>query len=77
MNIQEQVIEIVVVHLSLEFADVTPESNLIEIGADSLDMVEIAMEVESTFDIDIPEEESEWNTVGDIIAYVKGRKGEA
>jgi acyl carrier protein len=50
--------------LGMEFAEVTLDKNLVEdLGADSLDLVELAMAVEETFDIEIPDEE--WEKMGD------------
>ena len=54
--------------LGVERAQITPEAGLMaDLGADSLDMVEIAMKVEETFNLTIPDEEMEnVHTVGDL-----------
>ncbi len=72
-NITEKVHAIIVDRLGVDEADVTKEANFInDLGADSLDTVELIMELEKEFDIQIPDEEAEKiQTVGDAIAYVE------
>ncbi|MEN8694892.1 MAG: acyl carrier protein [Akkermansiaceae bacterium] len=72
-NIQEKVTEIIVEQLGVSADQVKPESKMIEdLGADSLDAVELVMAVEEEFDIEVPDEEAEKLTsVGDIIAHVE------
>lgn len=72
-NIQEKVTEIIVEQLGVSADQVKPESNMIEdLGADSLDAVELVMAVEEEFDIEVPDEEAEkLASVGDIIAHVE------
>lgn len=54
---------------------VSPESNLVELGADSLDVVELIMELEEEVDVDIPDEDAERiRSVGDAIRYLEQRK---
>jgi acyl carrier protein len=63
------VISILAEHFCLDPAEVTPDKSIVEdFGADSLDHVEIVMEMEEFFDLEVPDEESiKWNKVQDII----------
>ena len=72
-NITEKVTEIIVEQLGVSADQVKPESNLIEdLGADSLDAVELVMAVEEEFGIEVPDEEAEMlRSVGDIISHVE------
>ena len=72
-NIQEKVTEIIVEQLSVTADQVTPESKMIEdLGADSLDAVELVMAVEEEFGIEVPDEEAEkLISVGDMISHVE------
>ena len=72
-NILEKVTEIIVEQLSVTADQVTPESKMIEdLGADSLDAVELVMAVEEEFGIEVPDEEAEkLISVGDIISHVE------
>lgn len=56
--------------------EATPESNIVQdLGGDSLDLVEICMEVEREFDIHVPDDDFvKWQTVQDIIEYVEKAK---
>lgn len=73
-NIQEKVTEIIVEQLGVSADQVKPESKMVEdLGADSLDAVELVMAVEEEFGIEIPDEEAEkLASVGDIISHVEG-----
>lgn len=73
-NITEKVTGIIVEQLGVSADQVKPESKLIEdLGADSLDAVELVMAVEEEFGIDVPDEEAEkLRSVGDIISHVEG-----
>ena len=68
----EKVCEIVAKQLDLEPASITMESRLIEdLHADSLDIVELIMDMEQEFDIEIPDEElPKIQTVGDIVSFL-------
>lgn len=70
---EAKVKEIIINELGVEADKVTPEASFIEdLGADSLDTVELVMAFEEEFDIDIPDEDAEeMRTVGDAVAYVK------
>ena len=72
-NITEKVTEIIVEQLGVSADQVKPESNLIDdLGADSLDAVELVMAVEEEFGIEVPDEEAEkLRSVGDIISHVE------
>ena len=72
-KIQDKVIEIVCDQLGVSKDKVTPETSFInDLGADSLDTVELVMEFEEEFDINIPDEDAEKiQTVGDAIKYIQ------
>ena len=76
-DIKAKVVEIVAERLSVGADTVKPESSFInDLGADSLDIVELVMEFEEAFDIQIPDEESESiRTVGEAVAYIEGVTG--
>ena len=69
----EKVIAVLADKLSKDEAEITAESNIREdLGADSLDMVEIVMGLEDEFDIEIPDEDAEKiKSVGDAVEYIK------
>ncbi len=73
MDIAEKVKSIIVDKLGVDIKEVTPEASITnDLGADSLDTVELVMEFEKAFDITIPEEVSEKiATVGDAISYLE------
>ncbi|MCS7085399.1 MAG: acyl carrier protein [Bacteroidia bacterium] len=73
MDIAEKVKSIIVDKLGVDIKEVTPEASITnDLGADSLDTVELVMEFEKAFEITIPEEVSEKIvTVGDAIAYLE------
>jgi acyl carrier protein len=75
MDIAAKVKEVVVAELGVDIAEVTNEARFIEdLGADSLDTVELIMKFEEQFDLDIPDEDTEkMRTVGDVIEYVKSK----
>ena len=72
-EIAEKVKAIIVEKLSVDAADVREEASFTnDLGADSLETVELMMDLEKEFGITIPEEESEkLSTVGDAIAYIE------
>ena len=71
----EKVRDIIVRQLDLDPASVTMESRLIDdLKADSLDIVELIMDLEQGFDVEIPDEElPNVRTVGDIVNYLENR----
>ena len=74
-EIAKKVTAIIVDKLGVDEAEVTREASFTnDLGADSLDTVELIMEFEKTFDISIPDEEAEnIQTVGQAIAYLESQ----
>lgn len=72
-EIQNKVTEIIVDKLGVKAAEVTPEANFTaHLGADSLDTVELIMEFEKEFGIEISDDDAQQiQTVGDVIAYLE------
>lgn len=75
-SIEERLKEIIIKQLDANNKPVTLESSFInDLGADSLDIVELVMEFEDAFDMNIPDEDAEKiQTVGDAVNYIKERK---
>ncbi len=75
MAVEEKVKKIIVEQLGVEESQVSPEAKFIEdLGADSLDTVELVMALEEEFGLEIPDEEAEKIlTVGAAIQYIKDR----
>ena len=75
MAVEEKVKEIIVEQLDVQADQVTEEASFIEdLGADSLDTVELVMALEENFDIEIPDDDVEkMRTIGDAIEYLKER----
>lgn len=75
-EIESKVKEIIADKLGVDEADVKPEASFTnDLGADSLDTVEIIMEFEKSFNITIPDDQAEKiATVGDAIAYIEENK---
>jgi acyl carrier protein len=73
----DRVKKIVVEHLGVEEDKVTPEASFIDdLGADSLDIVELVMAFEEEFGVEIPDDAAEKiNTVGDAIKYIDENAG--
>ena len=73
MSVEEQVKKIVAEKLSVEPDEVVPEASFVDdLGADSLDLVELIMAMEEAFDIEISDEEAEkLQTVQDSVNYIK------
>ncbi|MGC8489573.1 MAG: acyl carrier protein [Clostridia bacterium] len=69
----DKVKEIIVDQLGVEEDEVTPQAHFIEdLGADSLDIVELVMALEEEFGLEIPDEEAEKiSTVGDAVDYIR------
>lgn len=74
--ILEKVKEVIVEQLGVEEEEVKLETSFIDdLGADSLDIVELIMTLEEEFDIQIPDEEAEKiSTVGDVVEYIKNNQ---
>ncbi|MBQ1205357.1 MAG: acyl carrier protein [Alistipes sp.] len=75
-EIQAKVVEIIVDKLGVKESEVVPEASFTNhLGADSLDTVELIMEFEKAFDLQIPDEVAEKIvTVGDAIALIEAQK---
>ena len=71
----DKVKQIIIEQLDVQADQVTEEASFIEdLGADSLDTVELVMALEENFDIEIPDEDAaRMSTVGDVLAYVDAR----
>ena len=72
MTILEKVQQVLVTELSLDQEEVTMEKSFTELGIDSLDLVELVMQLEEEFDITIEEAES-LQTVGDVVNYIAAK----
>ena len=78
MGLEDRVSAIIVEQLGVTKEDLAPQASFIDdLGADSLDIVELVMAMEEEFDIEIPDDDAEKiQTIQDVISYVK-RKIEA
>ncbi len=72
-SIEEKIKEIIVEQLGVDPAQVIPEASFVnDLGADSLDTVELVMALEEEFNLEIPDEEAEKiSTVGQAIEYIR------
>jgi acyl carrier protein len=75
MALEDRVADIIVEQLGVAREEVVPEASFIDdLGADSLDIVELVMAMEEEFDVEIPDEDAEKiQTIGSAIAYLKGK----
>ena len=73
MKLEDRVTEIIVEQLGVAREEVVPEASFIDdLGADSLDIVELVMAMEEEFDVEIPDDDAEKiQTIGDAISYLK------
>jgi acyl carrier protein len=78
MALEERVAGIIVEQLGVAREEVVAEASFIDdLGADSLDIVELVMAMEEEFDIEIPDEDAEKiQTIGAAIAYLRGKLGD-
>ncbi len=78
-TIDERVKKIIAEQLSVEIDKITPEARFVDdLGADSLDTVELVMALEEEFEIDIPDEEAEKIvTFADVLNYVQSNSSDA
>ena len=78
MSVEDRVKEIIVEQLGVDANEVTSEASFIDdLGADSLDTVELIMAFEEEFGLEIPDEEAEkLTTVGDALNYLKTKQTE-
>lgn len=76
-DITERVRKVVIEHLDQDPAKVTPEASFYDdLGADSLDDLELVMALEEEFDVEIPDDEAEAvKTVGDVITLITSKVG--
>lgn len=74
-DVESKVKEIIIDKLGVDESEVTADANFTnDLGADSLDTVELIMEFEKDFDLSIPDEDAEnIATVGDAITYITGK----
>ncbi|REK15951.1 MAG: acyl carrier protein [Planctomycetota bacterium] len=72
-SVQERVIDIVAEQLGVDKEKITPETSFVnDLGADSLDTVELVMELEEEFDITIPDDAAEKiQTVGQAVQFIE------
>ena len=75
-EIQEKVVKIIVDKLGVKESEVTPEATFTgDLGADSWDTVELVMEFEKAFGVQVADEDAEkFQTVGDVITYIEEHK---
>ncbi len=75
MGLEDRVSAIVVEQLGVTKEELAPEASFIDdLGADSLDIVELVMAMEEEFDIEIPDDDAEKiQTIKDVISYVKDK----
>ena len=73
MGVEEKVKKIVAEKLSVELEEVVPEASFVDdLGADSLDLVELIMAMEEAFDMEISDEQAEkLQTVQDAVKYIE------
>jgi acyl carrier protein len=78
MGVQEKVTEIIVEQLGVKAEEVVPEASFVDdLGADSLDTVELVMAFEEEFGTEIPDEDAEKiQTVGDAVKYIEEKSGQ-
>jgi len=76
MTIREEVINLISEQLNVKLDEIKDSSELVgDLGADSLDGVEVIMELEEVFGFEISDEEADQlKTVGDVIKYIEGKK---
>lgn len=74
-SLEEKVTEIIVEQLGATKEEIVPEASFIDdLGADSLDIVELVMAMEETFDVEIPDDDAEKiQTIGDAVSYLRNR----
>ena len=75
MNVEDRVKDIIVEQLNVPAESVVPDASFVDdLGADSLDIVELVMTMEEEFDLEIPDEDAEKiKSVGDVISYVQAK----
>lgn len=78
-DMEQKAKELIASHLSIKIEAITPDAKFVEdLGADSLDTVELVMALEEAFEVDIPDEVAEKiHTFRDVVAYLKSKVGTA
>ncbi|MFH1732546.1 MAG: acyl carrier protein [Planctomycetota bacterium] len=76
MSVDDKVFDIVAERMGVKKEDISKETSFItDLGADSLDQVELIMELEDQFDLNIPDEDAEKiQTIGDAVKYIEEHK---
>ena len=76
-NLEDRVKKIIIEQLAVDSAEVTPQAQFVQdLGADSLDTVELVMALEEEFDIEIPDEDAEKiKPVGEAVRYITKKSG--
>ncbi len=76
-TLEARVKKIIIEQLAVDAAEVTPQAQFVQdLGADSLDTVELVMALEEEFDIEIPDEDAEKiKTVGEAVTYITEKSG--
>ncbi len=79
VSVEDRVKSTIVNQLGVDIKNVKSNSSLIDdLGADSLDIVELVMAMEEEFGLEIPDEDAEKiKTVGDVIKYIESKSGKA
>lgn len=72
MDVRERMIKIIKEQLNVKESEIKPEASFVDdLGADSLDTVELLMAIEEEFGIEIPDEDADKaKTVGDVVNYI-------
>lgn len=75
MDTYDKVVEVIIDQLGVKKEEVSPQAKFVEdLGADSLDTVELVMSLEEAFGIEIPDEDAEKaKTVGDVVNYIDAK----
>jgi acyl carrier protein len=78
-SLEQKIRSLVAEQLGVELAEIKPDANILDdLGADSLDVVEMVMALEEHFDIEVPDEDvEELRTVADVERYVVNAVGQA
>ncbi len=78
MAVPEKIKSMIAEQLGVKAEEITEDASFIDdLGADSLDTVELVMALEEEYDLEIPDEDAEkMRTVGDAVDYIKDKKGE-
>lgn len=77
MSVEERVVAIIAEQLGVKADEVVPKASFVDdLGADSLDTVELVMALEEEFGIEIPDEDAEkMTTVGEAVKYIEEKAG--